>query len=79
MPLGFDMLLFLLLYAFLSLLEKLQMVRREKLLCKLGLLYYPMTGRFKENREWNKASEETAAANNVGNFTHKNCSQNLSL
>lgn len=24
--------------------------------------------RFKENREWNKASEETAAASNVGNY-----------
>lgn len=35
--------------------------------------------RFKENREWNKASEETAAASSVGNFRWKNSRQSLSL
>lgn len=40
---------------------------------------HDLSSRFKENTEWNKASEEAAAASNMGNFSQKNYSQSLSL
>lgn len=43
MSLGFDILLFLLLYAFLSLLENYKWSGEKKVVCKLGLLHRPMT------------------------------------
>lgn len=40
---------------------------------------HDLSSGFEENKEGNKAFDETAAASNVGNFSQKNYSQSLSL